>query len=439
MSDGLTVLIVEDDPNVRLGCQQAFELENIPVIAVDSAEEAAQWAVPGFAGVVVSDIRLPGSDGMALLNLLRARDSALPVILITGHGDVGLAVQAMKSGAYDFIEKPFSSERLVEVARRALEQRRLALEVVKLRQQLQNKVSLESRLIGQSPAILRIRALIADLADTSANVLIHGETGTGKELVARCLHEASSRHAQPFVALNCGGLSESLFDSEVFGHEAYAFTGAQKRRIGKIEHAASGTLFFDEIESMPLPQQVKLLRVLQERTLERLGSNTPIPIDCRIIAASKANLKLLGDSGQFRAYLYYRLNVVSLELPPLRARREDIAQLFEHFLLQAAARHNRVAPTLSEEEQAALVAHDWPGNVRELRNVAERFALGVHSPLQQDAPESETPSLAQSVEDFERVLIAEALRRHDGNLSRASVALKTAKTTLFDKIKKYQL
>jgi len=200
MSDGLTVLIVEDDPNVRLGCQQAFELENIPVIAVDSAEEAAQWAVPGFAGVVVSDIRLPGSDGMALLNLLRARDSALPVILITGHGDVGLAVQAMKSGAYDFIEKPFSSERLVEVARRALEQRRLALEVVKLRQQLQNKVSLESRLIGQSPAILRIRALIADLADTSANVLIHGETGTGKELVARCLHEASSRHAQPFVA-----------------------------------------------------------------------------------------------------------------------------------------------------------------------------------------------------------------------------------------------
>lgn len=439
MSEPMTILLVEDDPSVLLGCMQAFELENMPVEGVASAEAALTRVEPGFAGIVISDIRLPGSDGMALLRQLKQRDAALPVLLITGHGDIALAVEAMKAGAYDFIEKPFSPERLVEVARRALEQRRLSLEVSNLRRQLQTRFSLEARLIGRSPAIARVRELIADLADTSANVLIHGETGSGKELVARCLHEASTRNDRPFVALNCGGLTESLFESEVFGHEAYAFTGAKKRRIGKIEYADGGTLFFDEIESMPLPQQVKLLRVLQERTLERLGSNTPIPIDCRIVAATKADLKTLGDAGEFRSDLYYRLNVVSIELPPLRERREDIPLLFEHFLLQAAARYDRTPPTLSAEEQALLLGHDWPGNVRELRNVAERFALGIKNPLLPEATTTDTPSLAQSVEDFERVLIAEAMRRCEGNLSRASEALKMPKTTLFDKIRKYRL
>jgi DNA-binding NtrC family response regulator len=439
MSDGLTVLIVEDDPTVLLGCMQAFELEGIPVQGVGSAEAADEQVRPGFAGVVISDIRLPGRDGMALLKTLKQRDPTLPVILITGHGDVSLAVQAMKSGAYDFIEKPFSPERLVEVTQRALEQRRLALEVSSLRRRLESKFTLETMMIGRSSAIVRLRALIADLADTSANVLIHGETGSGKELVARCLHEASTRHKKPFVALNCGGMAETLFETEVFGHEAHAFTGAQKRRIGKIEYAAGGTLFFDEIESMPIGQQVKLLRVLQERTLERLGSNTPIEITCRIVAATKSDLKVMSDAGQFRSDLYYRLNVVSLELPPLRERREDIPLLFEHFLLQAAARYDRTPPTLGPEDQASLLGHDWPGNVRELRNVAERFALGIKSPLLPDAPGSGALTLAQSVDAFERVVIAEALRRHDGNLTRASEALKTPKTTLFDKIKKYQL
>jgi len=439
MPEPLKVLIVEDDPSVLLGCVQAFELEGMPVEGVPTAEAALERIAPGFPGVVISDIRLPGMDGMALLKALKQRDLSLPVLLITGHGDISLAVQAMKDGAYDFIEKPFSPERLVEVTRRALEQRRLSLEVTQLRRQLHNKLSIETRLIGCSPAIERIRVMIADLADTSANVLIHGETGSGKELVARCLHEASKRANRPFVALNCGGLTESLFESEVFGHEAYAFTGAKKRRIGKIEYAEGGTLFFDEIESMPLPQQVKLLRVLQERTLERLGSNTPIPIDCRIVAATKSDLKQLGESGAFRSDLYYRLNVVSLELPPLRERREDIPLLFEYFLLQAQLRYDRTPPQLDPEDQALLLSHDWPGNVRELRNVAERFALGIKSPLLPEEPSSSVPSLAQRVEDFERVLIAEAMRRHEGNLSRASEALNMPKTTLFDKIKKYRL
>jgi DNA-binding NtrC family response regulator len=437
MTKGLTVLIVEDDPVVRLGCEQALALEGIATLGVPSVEKARERLAQ--ADVVVSDIRLPGADGMTLLREIRAQLPSLPVILVTGHGDITLAVQAMKDGAYDFLEKPFSPERLCEVVGRAMEQRRLSLEVATLRRQLADKYCLEARIIGRSPAMTLLRAQIADLADTSANVLIHGETGTGKELVARCLHEVSTRSARPFVALNCGGMAESLFESEIFGHEAHAFTGASKRRIGKIEYADGGTLLFDEIETMPLPLQVKLLRVLQERTLERLGSNASIPFDCRIIAASKADLQAMSLSGTFRSDLYYRFNVISLELPPLRERREDIPLLFEHFLAQAAARFNRTAPTLETQESAALLAHDWPGNVRELRNVAERFALGIRTPLIPGSLGSGHLSLGEAVDAFERAMIAEEMRRQGGNLSRASEALKVAKTTLFDKIRKHGL
>ncbi|KZE31803.1 two-component system C4-dicarboxylate transport response regulator DctD [Crenobacter luteus] len=439
MLDKLTALIVEDDPAVRLGCEQALALEGIPTRGLDSAEAALREVGAGFAGIVVSDIRLPGVDGMALMRELKNRDAALPVVLITGHGDVALAVQAMKDGAYDFLEKPFSPERLVEVARRALEQRRLALEVEALRGRLAARDTLEARLIGVSPAIERLRRLIADVADTSANVLIHGETGTGKELVARCLHEASARRRQHFVAINCGGLPENLFESEIFGHEAGAFTGASKRRVGKIEHAAGGTLFLDEIESMPVGMQIKLLRVLQERTLERLGSNASIPVDTRVVAATKADLKAMGEAGRFRSDLYYRLNVVSLELPPLRERREDVPILFEHFVAQAALRFERDAPPIAPADVAALLAYPWPGNVRELRNLAERHVLGLGCRPGETLAEPVALPLAQAVEQFERALIAEALRRHDGNLTRTSEALKIAKTTLFDKVKKYGL
>ena len=299
-------------------------------------------------------------DGLQLLAELRRRDPRLPVVLITGHGDIGMAVGAMRDGAYDFIEKPFSPERLVEVVRRALEQRGLAREVSDLRRQLAGRQALEQRIIGRSPAMQRLRELIANVADTGANVLIEGETGTGKELVARCLHDFSRRQGKEFVALNCGGLPESLFESEIFGHEANAFTGAGKRRIGKIEHANGGSLFLDEIESMPLALQIKLLRVLQEHSLERLGSNQPISVDCRVIAATKADLAELGQRGEFRSDLYYRLNVVSLELPPLRDRREDILLLFEHFLQQSALRFDRALPELDRATASALQAHDWP-------------------------------------------------------------------------------
>ena len=440
MSETPKVLIIEDDPDVALGCEQALQLEGIAAECAGSAEVARRRLGRDFPGVVVSDIRLPGLDGMAFLRELLALDPQLPVVMITGHGDVTMAVQAMKDGAYDFIQKPFAPEYLVDVVRRALEKRRLVMEVRDLRHQLEQRDQLEGRLIGRGPGMEKVRAMIAGLADSAADVLIHGETGTGKELVARCLHEASARRKGNFVAINCGGLPETLFDSEIFGHEAGAYTGAAKRRIGKIEHASGGTLFLDEIETMPVAMQIKLLRVLQERTLERLGSNTSIPIDCRVIAATKCDLLELSAKGGFRNDLYYRLSVATINLPPLRERRDDIPLLFEHFLLQAAARHNRPVPDTPAGRIQQLMGYPWPGNVRELRNVADRCVLGIEGgspPFGEVRPDGPQP-LAETVEAFERALIADALRRH-GSLARAAEALAVAKTTLHDKIRKYGL
>jgi two-component system, NtrC family, C4-dicarboxylate transport response regulator DctD len=441
MFEGFKVLVVEDDPAVRMGSQQALQLAEFEVLAYESAEQIRKYIVPDFAGVLVSDVKLPGMDGLALLRHVMSVDPALPVILVTGHGDISMAVQAIREGAYDFIEKPFSSERLTEVVQRALEKRRLSLEVQSLRQRLENRQGMEATILGRSPAIEQLRRQILDLADTSAEVLIVGETGTGKELVARCLHDHSSRRNRNFVAMNCGGLPESLFESEVFGHEAGAFTGATKRRIGKVEHANGGTLFLDEIESTPPGQQVKLLRLLQERQIERLGSNVLIPVDCRVVAAAKQDLKELTRQDRFRSDLYYRLNVVVLELTPLRERREDIPLLFEHFVLQAALRYNRSALILSSAQMRELMAYSWPGNARELRNVADRFILGLLG-AKIDPPQlatAEVRPLSEQVDRFERCLIEEELRKHSGRASAASEALGLPKKTLYDKMRRYGL
>ena len=441
MTEVLKVLIIEDDPDVRLGCEQALQLEGIPTESVASAEEARRLLGTDFRGVIVSDIRLPRMDGMSFLREVLAVDPELPVVLITGHGDISMAVQAMKDGAYDFIQKPFPPDYLVEVVRRAQEKRQLVIEVRELRHRLEGRDQIEARLIGNAPGMIKVRKLITGLANSAADVLIQGETGTGKELVARCLHEASSRRKGNFVAINCGGLPETLFDSEIFGHEAGAYTGANKRRIGKIEHANGGTLFLDEIETMPIAMQIKLLRVLQERTLERLGSNTSIAIDCRVVAATKDDLRALAEQGRFRADLYYRLSVATVTLPPVRERREDIPLLFQHFLLQAAARHDRPVPASDPLRTHQLIAYQWPGNVRELRNVADRVVLGIESgapPFGDDIAEQARP-LSEAVEAFERALITEALQRHKGSLVRSAEALGVAKTTLHDKIRKYGL
>ena len=442
----LTVLIVEDDFHMQLGCVQALQLAGLAVEAVESAEAAIPLITPGYAGVVVTDMRLPKADGLSLVRHCHALDADLPVIMITGHGDVTLAVEAMRSGAYDFIPKPFSPEILVEIVRRAMEKRSLTLEVATLRRVLARREGIEGKLIGRSPQIQRVRRLVMEVADSPVDVLIRGETGTGKEVVARALHDFSGRREGSYVALNCGGVPDTLLDSELFGHEAGAFTGAQKKRIGKVEHAHGGTLFLDELETMPVAMQIKLLRVLQEREIERLGSNRPLPVDVRVVAATKDDLLQRAQQGGFRADLYYRLNVVTIELPPLRERREDIPVLLEHFMLLATHRFNRPPPQVTTEQMHRLMAHHWPGNVRELRNAADCLVLGVRKDILGPGPAPEPGSeaeeglsLADSVDSFERSLIAAELRRQEGNIARTAKALRVPKTTLNDKIRKYRL
>ncbi len=437
MVDECPILFVEDDPAVRLGATQALQLAGLQVRGFGSAESVLPHLVPGFCGILITDVKLPGMDGLQLLEKSQQIDAGLPVILVTGHGDISMAVQAMRLGAYDFIEKPFSPEQLTEVARRAIEKRMLSLEVDSLRRKLEGYAAIEAKIIGRSSAMVRLRRLILDIAGTDADVLVLGETGTGKELVARCLHDYGRRKDGHFVALNCGGMPEALFESEVFGHEPGAFTGAAKRRIGKIEHARGGTLFLDEIETMPMALQVKLLRTLQERQFERLGSNELLPMDCRVIAATKSDLLALAREQQFRSDLYYRLSVVLLEIPPLRERREDIPLLFSHFLLQAALRYDRPVPQVGGEQMQALMAHAWPGNVRELRNAADRYVLGLAEPVQGDA--GATRSLDEQVAQFEKHLIQEALAASAGRAAAASELLRLPKKTLYDRMRRLGL
>jgi two-component system C4-dicarboxylate transport response regulator DctD len=439
----IEILLVEDDATVREGSVQALDLAGFAVRGFDSAEPARDLLQPYCRTVLVSDVRLPGMSGLELLAAARAIDPELPVILVTGHGDIAMAVQAMHDGAYDFIEKPYSSAQLADVVRRAADKRRLQLEVHELRQRLAQNQGIDAALLGNAPAMRELRRMILAVASQPADVLVYGETGTGKELVARCLHEFGERAGHPYVAINCGAIPETIAESELFGHEAGAFTGAAKRQVGKIEHASQGTLFLDEIESLPLALQVKLLRVLQERYIERLGSTQPLPVDVRVIAAAKADLKELSDSGRFRSDLYYRLNLIVLHIPPLRERREDIPLLFEHFLLDAASRYRRDVPPVPAAHLQALMRHDWPGNVRELRNAADRYVLGLTGALPGVAGAGDAATTAASLADqvaaFERSLIDMELRNAGGNVAAACAVLGLPKQTMYHKMQKYGL
>lgn len=438
----IQVLLIDDDPHLRLALSQTLDLAGLRVLALDNAQGVAARLGRDWPGVVVSDIRMPGLDGLQLLAQIHERDPELPVLLITGHGDVPLAVQAMRAGAYDFLEKPFASEQLLESVRRALDLRRLVLDNRSLRLALADRQQLDVRLLGRSPVMQRLRDQIAALAATSADVLILGETGAGKEVVARALHDLSARRDGPFVAINAGALAESVVESELFGHEAGAFTGAAKRRIGKFEHASGGTLFLDEIESMSLDVQVKLLRLLQERVVERMGSNQLIPLDIRVIAATKEDLRQAADQGRFRADLYYRLNVAPLKIAPLRERGEDALLLFEHYASAASQRHGLPVVPLSAAQRAQLLRHTWPGNVRELQNTAERFALGLGLGLEVEipGPATGTPGgLSEQVEAFERALIAAELARPHNSLRSLAEALGIPRKTLHDKLRKHGL
>ena len=439
------VILIDDDPHLRQALYQTLDLAGLKVLPLAEANGLAERIGRDWPGVVVSDIRMPGMDGLELLAQLHGQDPELPVLLITGHGDVPLAVQAMRAGAYDFLEKPFASDALLDSVRRALALRALVMDNRSLRLALSDRQLLSSRLVGVSPAMLRLREQIGALAATKADVLILGETGSGKEVVARALHDLSARRNGQFVAINAGALAESVVESELFGHEPGAFTGAQKRRIGKFEFANGGTLFLDEIESMSLDVQVKLLRLLQERVVERLGGNQLIPLDIRVIAATKEDLRQAADQGRFRADLYYRLNVAPLRIAPLRERGEDVLMLFDYFAGEASVRHDLTPNVLQPAQRALLLRHTWPGNVRELQNVAERFALGLELALdnsaegQPAAGNEVAGGLSEQVEHFEKSLIAAELERTHSSMRSLAEALGVPRKTLHDKLRKHGL
>ncbi|BFO02596.1 sigma-54 dependent transcriptional regulator [Pseudomonas guariconensis] len=432
-----SVIVVDDEASIRTAVQQWLSLSGFSVQLFARAEECLAQLPEHFPGVIVSDVRMPGIDGLQLLERLQALDPDLPVILLTGHGDVPMAVEAMRNGAYDFLEKPFTPQTLLGSLRRALEKRQLVLENRRLHQQADLKARLENTLLGMSQGLQSLRRQVLDLASLPVNVLIRGETGSGKERVARCLHDFGPRADKPFVALNCAAIPETLFEAELFGHESGAFTGAQGKRIGKLEYANGGTVFLDEIESMPLAQQAKLLRVIQEQKLERLGANQSISVDLRIIAATKPDLLEEARAGRFREDLAYRLNVAELRLAPLRERREDIPLLFEHFARAAAERLGRTAPPVSGGQLAQLLTHDWPGNVRELANAAERHALGLGAPSVEASAAGQ--SLAGQMEAFEAQCLRAALRQYKGEIKAVMEALQLPRRTLNEKMQRHGL
>ncbi|WP_338473849.1 sigma-54 dependent transcriptional regulator [Pseudomonas sp. MS646] len=432
-----SVMVVDDEGSIRSAVEQWLSLSGFQVQLFSRAEDCLAQLPEHYPGVILSDVRMPGLSGLDLLAEVRRRDPDLPVILLTGHGDVPMAVEAMRDGAYDFLEKPFSPEALLGSLRRALDKRTLVLENRRLHEQADARARLDGTLLGVSRALQNLRRQVLDLAALPVNVLIRGETGSGKELVARCLHDFGPRASKPFVALNCAAIPEPLFEAELFGHESGAFTGAQGKRIGKLEYAHGGTLFLDEIESMPLAQQVKLLRVLQEQKLERLGSNQSIHVDLRIIAATKPDLLDEARAGRFREDLAYRLNIAELRLPPLRERREDIPLLFEHFTHSAAERLGRTAAPLSGPQLNHLLSHAWPGNVRELANVAERQVLGLDQPHTLDSEPGQ--SLAAQQEAFEAQCLRAALTRHKGDVKAVLEELQLPRRTFNEKLQRHGL
>ncbi|MEZ5652189.1 MAG: sigma-54 dependent transcriptional regulator [Burkholderiaceae bacterium] len=466
-----TILLIDDETAIRESVGQALELADFEVVTLADAEGLAARLAGGDIDAVLTDLRLPGADGLSVLEAVRGHDPDLPVVLMTGHGDVRTAVRAMRAGAFDFIEKPFRPETIINVLRHALRLRAddgrgpsprgdpsgATGAVSRLERSLD---ALERRLVGRSSAVRALRERTARYATLNADVLIHGETGTGKEVVARALHDLGSRAGARFVAINCATLPGDLIASELFGHEPGAFTGARARRVGKFEFAHGGTVFLDEIESMPLSLQAELLRVLQERRFARLGGNDEIDVDIRVVAAAKVDLRAWAVGGRFREDLFYRLDVLTIDVPPLRARVEDIPLLFEHFMRAAADAHDVPLPALADDLRAALQVRSWPGNVRELQNAALRFVLegGDRIPgpaggaaLRDPAPagpgaadgdsatDAQATSLAERVAAFEASLIQAALDRHGGDLAATERELDISRRTLHEKIRRYGL
>jgi len=448
------VLVVDDERKMRRVLQILIEQMGLESVAVDSAETALSHFAGEKIDLVLTDLRLPGMSGVELLGRIRAFDADLPVIVLTAHGTIANAVEAMKHGAFDYVLKPFDVQAVEQLIRTALDMRRFRTENRFLKAQVDTGPAFEN-LIGTTPAMRSVYEMIQHVAPTKTSVLITGETGTGKELVARAVHNLSPRSDNLFVPVNCAAIPGELLESELFGHVRGAFTGAQIERTGKFEVADQGTLFLDEIGEMAYPLQAKLLRVLQEGVIERIGSNKPITLDVRVVSSTNRDLAVAIRAGAFREDLYYRLNVFHLQLPPLRERRDDIAPLAASFLRKFGAELGKHAVQLCADAEPLLVQYDWPGNVRELRNLMERAAVlcrgtAVDAALVRQllpsvsAPESagaDGPSfeLEPAVADVERKQILRALAAVQDNKAEAARLLGVSERTLWYKLKRYGL
>ncbi len=430
-----SVAFVDDDESVRLSNSQSLELAGLTVHPFARATDALKVIDEKFAGVVVSDIAMPQMDGRAFFARIAAIDPHIPVIFITGHANVSDAVGSMMKGAYDYLEKPYGADRLVQSVRRALEARQLVLDD---RQLASATPSWDAdMLIGNSPVMERLRADIRRVAETEVAILLEGETGTGKGVVARLIHRSSARRIHPFTPIDFAAIPAAFIESELFGHEAGSFGAGARRRVGRIEAANKGTIFLDEIESLPLALQGRLLRVLEEREITPLGANEPRGVDARVIAATKENLHDLVRQGALRKDLFYRLNTVHLHVPALRERREDIPLLFNHFLVEAASRFRLPRPALTDPVRARLLDHHWPCNVRELQHYAENVALGM---VGEDAAANPwQPSLQQRVDQYEAQLIIDALEDHSGDVRQTISSLAIPRKTFYDKLKRYDI
>ncbi len=440
------VIIVDDEEALRVSLSQWLDLSGYAISVHADAISALEHITPDFAGVILTDVKMPKLDGIAFTKSVLEIDRDIPVILMTGHGDVPMAVEAMKSGAYDFVEKPFEPTDILESLERAIEKRKLVIENRTLRSQIAQQGTLDSRLIGNSPSMRALKAEIANIAPTEVPVLVSGETGTGKELVARAIHDLSTRNDRRFVAVNCAAIPESTAESELFGHEKGAFTGAASRRIGWIEHADNGTLFLDEISSMPLALQAKLLRVIEQREVVRLGSNTPVKVNFRLICATNEDLPTAVIDKRFREDLLFRINTFELEIVPLRQRKDDLPLLFDIFAERAAENFDRPYEKPHASLWGSLLGHEWSGNVRELKNLAERYVLLTGMPEERwarlfgnNAASDKTGSLADQLRHFEQHIIRDALIRHNGNVKTVMDELDIPRRTLNEKMKKLNI
>ncbi len=440
------ILVVDDEAVVRDSLRDWFTEDGYPVEAAADGYEAVKKMQEGPFDILLLDIKMPGMDGMELQRKVKEIDPSAVIIIMTAYASVDTAVQALKEGAYDYITKPFDPDDLQNTVNNAAERQGLVRENVELRDKIEAIATSEiPEIVGQSSPILKVKELIHTVAETDATVLIVGESGTGKELVARAIHRGSPRQHMPLVVANCAGLPEGLVESELFGHERGAFTGAEYRRKGRFELAHGGTIFFDEVGDIALKTQIDLLRILEDKTFTRLGGTDPIEVDFRVIAATNRDLPGAVKEGKFRLDLYYRINVFTIELPPLRERSTDIPLLAQHFLERSARKMGKPATGLSRDAMQCLKGYDWPGNVRELENAIERAVViqkGDEIQLE-DLPVTEQPRTHRaedlSLAEHERQHIQDVLDQMGGNVSGAARALKIDRVTLYNKIKKYGL